>query len=105
MAASVLWTLGVAAPVLLFAGYRLSRTVTRRLAEIAETAVSDDGPGMPTSERDRVFERFYQGAEGRSGNSGSGLGLSLARSICSVHGFKIAALEVPGGAAFEVSIA
>ena len=37
-------------------------------------AVSDTGPGIPAEERDRVFERFYRGADGRRHGSGTGLG-------------------------------
>ena len=40
-------------------------------------AVSDDGPGIPAAERERVFDRFYR-AEGTSA-PGSGLGLSIVQ--------------------------
>jgi two-component system phosphate regulon sensor histidine kinase PhoR len=44
--------------------------------------VSDEGPGIPPSERERVFERFYTGDSSRtSGAAGSGLGLAIARHI------------------------
>ncbi len=52
--------------------------------------VSDTGPGIPASERDRVFDRFYrrhgEGKIGSSGQSGSGLGLSIVRTIADRHG-------------------
>ena len=39
--------------------------------------MQDDGPGIPVSEQQRVFERFYRGA-GHAAN-GSGLGLAIVR--------------------------
>lgn len=41
-------------------------------------AVSDDGPGIPQVERERVFDRFYRGATAPS-SAGSGLGLAIVR--------------------------
>ena len=40
--------------------------------------VADDGPGIPETERARVFERFYRGA-GRNDARGSGLGLTIVK--------------------------
>jgi two-component system sensor histidine kinase TctE len=40
-------------------------------------AVQDDGPGIPSEERDRVFERFYRGAAGKRTGPGTGLGLAV----------------------------
>ncbi len=55
--------------------------------EQIEIEVSDDGPGIPESERERVFERFYRvpGAPA----TGSGLGLPIARGIVAAHGGRI----------------
>lgn len=55
--------------------------------EWIEIEVSDDGPGIPESERERVFERFYRvpGAPA----AGSGLGLPIARGIVAAHGGRI----------------
>ena len=48
--------------------------------------VSDDGPGIPTGEVARVFDRFYQGDPSRSA-SGTGLGLAIVRAIAeALHG-------------------
>ncbi|WP_460141385.1 sensor histidine kinase [Pseudomonas sp. S2_E01] len=52
--------------------------------------VLDSGPGIPTAEREAVFQRFYR-AEGGNPQSGFGLGLSIVAAIVSLHGF---ALEV-----------
>ena len=47
--------------------------------------VLDDGPGVPTGEADLVFERFHRGDAARS-RRGSGLGLSIARTVAERHG-------------------
>ena len=55
--------------------------------------VADTGPGIPPQERERVFDRFYR----RAGSDvpGSGLGLSIVRSIVERHG---ATVELQNGA-------
>jgi signal transduction histidine kinase len=50
-------------------------------------SVEDDGPGIPASRREKVFERFYRGPDvGRRGIPGAGLGLPIARWIAELHG-------------------
>ena len=44
-------------------------------------SVADDGPGIPTEERDRVFDRFYRGGTGRRSGPGTGLGLAIVREV------------------------
>ncbi|MDB5524416.1 MAG: qseC [Rhizobium sp.] len=48
-------------------------------------AVSDNGPGIPQDERDKVFRRLYRLDKSRT-TAGSGLGLSLVRAIADLHG-------------------
>ena len=53
--------------------------------------ISDDGSGIPPTDRERVFMRFTRTDEGRSrGEGGSGLGLAIARDIAEQHGGSIA---------------
>jgi two-component system OmpR family sensor kinase len=49
--------------------------------------VADNGPGIPEEDRERVFDRFYR-REG-TGQSGSGLGLFIARTIADQHEARI----------------
>jgi signal transduction histidine kinase len=51
--------------------------------------VSDNGPGVPDADRERITRRFYQVDPSRSGG-GSGLGLSIASAIVSLHGAHLA---------------
>jgi two-component system sensor histidine kinase TctE len=48
-----------------------------------ELAVSDDGPGIPAGERERIFERFHRGDTADA--EGCGLGLAIVREIAAVH--------------------
>lgn len=78
-------------------------TVTCADAECHLT-VDDSGPGVPPSERERVFDRFHRVDWARSGE-GSGLGLAIAREIAVQHGGSIELAESPlGGARFTVNL-
>jgi heavy metal sensor kinase len=66
-------------------------------AGTTRVTVADHGPGIPTDERTRVFERFHRGP-GASG-AGAGLGLAIARTIVDAHGGRISAATTPGGGA------
>src|SRR5262245_36834605 len=48
-------------------------------------SVQDSGPGIPASQRERIFERFAQGEEGGA----AGLGLSIVRDVVQAHGGRI----------------
>ncbi|WP_462389135.1 HAMP domain-containing sensor histidine kinase [Acidovorax sp. Q11] len=71
-------------------------TVHRRHGR-AEVHVSDHGPGVPPSQRERIFEPFYRlpGASERAG--GVGLGLSLVRSIAGRHQGTVHCQDRPDG--------
>ena len=66
-----------------------------------QLVVQDDGPGIPPNETERIFDRFYRLERPHSGH-GSGLGLSLVRSICSLHGFAVRLDPTASGARFEI---
>ena len=70
----------------------------------ARLFVADDGPGVPSQHRERIFERFYRAEESRAG-SNAGLGLSIASWIVAQHHGRIVAGESTlGGAAFLVDL-
>jgi two-component system sensor histidine kinase MprB len=52
---------------------------------LADIVVADRGPGVPSVDQERVFERFYRTAEARS-MPGSGLGLAIVRQVVAAHG-------------------
>jgi len=51
--------------------------------------VFDNGPGVPESARERIFERFYQADVSRSADVGTGLGLAICKHIVEAHGGRI----------------
>jgi len=68
--------------------------------------VSDDGRGIPASDRPHVFERFYRVDAARAGDGGgSGLGLAICREIVLAHGGRIGVESEEGrGSAFSFSV-
>ena len=66
--------------------------------KILRLELSDDGPGVPEEERDKIFDTFYRGDKARRNpGNGSGLGLSIVREIMKGHGGRIWAEEGVGG--------
>ena len=60
--------------------------------------LSDDGPGVPEEEREKIFDTFFRGDKARQNpGNGSGLGLSIVREIMKGHGGRIWAEEGVGG--------
>ena len=59
----------------------------RRFEDTVEITVTDQGPGIPASDQERVFERFYRRDAARSrATGGTGLGLSIVKHVCANHG-------------------
>ena len=71
-----------------------------------EITVSDEGPGLPEADLERVFERFYRVDKARSRESGgTGLGLSIVKHLVSLLGGRVWAANRPdGGAVFTISL-
>lgn len=70
----------------------------------AVVRVSDEGPGIPPPELERIFHRFYRVDRSRS-QPGTGLGLAIAKHLVVAHGGTIRAFNRPaGGATFEVRL-
>ncbi|WP_144829676.1 cell wall metabolism sensor histidine kinase WalK [Kocuria rhizophila] len=64
---------------------------------MAQITVTDQGPGIPESEQDRVFERFYRVDSARSRQTGgTGLGLSIVKHVMAQHGGEVSVWSQPG---------
>ena len=73
--------------------------VERRGASLV-LSVSDSGPGVPASERERVFEPFARlDRADRRGRGNAGLGLAIARQIAGAHRGTLFVTDRPGGGA------
>jgi signal transduction histidine kinase len=72
----------------------------------ATFTVSDDGPGIPDADRERIFQRFYRAptADGRR-VQGNGLGLALCRAVVEMHGGRVWVDGPPGtGSVFRIAL-
>ena len=77
------------------AGGQVSTTVTFEEGQLS-IQVTDTGLGVPLEEREKIFQPFYRGVQGRRIVEGMGLGLSIARDILTAHGGKIRLESAPG---------
>jgi signal transduction histidine kinase len=68
--------------------------------------ITDNGPGIPESERERIFERFYRLDDSRARDTGgTGLGLSITKEAISMHGGTIEVSEAEhGGSVFTIKL-
>jgi signal transduction histidine kinase len=69
---------------------------TARTDAGAVVCVSDDGPGVPEDERDRILGRFYRLERSRSA-PGSGLGLALVAAVARLHGAAVSLADAKPG--------
>lgn len=78
------------------------RVAVVRDGEWVVLRVEDDGPGVPESERERIFERFVRLDDARArDDGGAGLGLAIARDVAERHG---GSLAVRAGSVFELRL-
>jgi two-component system sensor histidine kinase SenX3 len=79
---------------------------TKRSEEIVEISVVDQGIGIPTTEIDRIFERFYRVDPARHRSTGgTGLGLSIVKHVAATHGGEIRVWSAEGqGSTFTLSL-
>ncbi|WP_131105739.1 sensor histidine kinase [Ornithinimicrobium sufpigmenti] len=80
--------------------------VTRRVNDVVEVSVSDQGRGISAEDQERVFERFYRVDAARSRlTGGTGLGLSIVKHICANHGGEVTVWSQEGqGSTFTLRL-
>ena len=69
--------------------------------------VTDHGPGIPSRDLERIFERFYRVDRARSrATGGTGLGLSIVRHVAQAHGGDVTVESREGeGSTFRLRLA
>ncbi|GGB44121.1 two-component sensor histidine kinase [Flexivirga endophytica] len=71
---------------------------------VAQLQVIDHGSGVPASQRERIFERFYRADVSRnSEHGGSGLGLAIVTALVEAHKGTVEVRDTPGGGATFVA--
>ena len=82
------------------------RVSARALGAEVEIDVTDDGPGIPTEQLERIFDRFTRGDAGLTQRvGGTGLGLAISKSLVELHGGSISAESTFGeGSTFRVRL-
>jgi two-component system OmpR family sensor kinase len=75
-------------------------------SRVVQLTVRDHGPGLPTDDGSKLFERFWRAAPGRErGPGGAGLGLAIVAAIVESHGGSVSAANAEGGGAdFTVTL-
>jgi two-component system, OmpR family, sensor histidine kinase KdpD len=84
------------------AGTEIAIAVAARPGEVV-IDVTDNGPGLPPGDPEKLFERFQRGD--RAGPQGYGLGLAICRAVVKAHGGTITAADnPPSGARFSLTL-
>jgi two-component system, OmpR family, sensor histidine kinase SenX3 len=73
---------------------------------VAEVTVSDEGPGIPDADGERIFERFYRVDAARSRDTGgTGLGLAIVKHVALGHGGEVTVWSAEGaGSTFTLRL-
>jgi two-component system sensor histidine kinase KdpD len=75
-----------------------------RVGDVVTVTVADRGPGIPASDEQRIFDKFYR-ARTEHDHGGVGLGLTICRGIVEAHGGRFWDENQPGGgAAFHFTL-
>jgi two-component system sensor histidine kinase KdpD len=64
-----------------------------------EIRIVDHGPGVPTDQRERIFDRFYRLEHHETEKHGTGMGLAISRGLVEAHSGRLWVTETPGGGA------
>jgi two-component system sensor histidine kinase SenX3 len=80
--------------------------VARRVEDVIEIAVKDEGIGIARDELGRIFERFYRVDPARSRETGgTGLGLAIVKHVMNNHGGEVTVWSTPGvGSTFTLRL-
>ncbi len=79
--------------------------VAERAGEDVRLTVRDEGLGIPPSQQDRIFTKFFRGDAGATGITGTGLGLAVSREIVQAPGGRIGFTSDAGrGSTFWVEL-
>jgi heavy metal sensor kinase len=73
-------------------------------ADSTSISVTDDGPGVPPEDRDRMVQRFAQLDRTQSRGGGAGLGLSIVSAVAAAHDGRIEITQGPSGRGLTVTI-
>ena len=88
--------------------HRIEQAISIKVIHSTNTAlirISDDGPGIESSEQQRIFEPFYQASNKKNRSGSIGLGLSLVQKIVVHHQGNIRYInQAAMGACFEISL-
>ncbi len=77
----------------------------RRVDMAVEVCVSDRGPGVPSADVERIFEKFYRVGAAGAGGGGVGLGLTICKGVVTAHGGRLwVEPRAGGGASFRFTI-
>lgn len=75
----------------------------RREEDGLHLIIKDDGPGVPVTENENIFERFYRSEKVRTiGNGGTGLGLSVVSAVMEAHNGKALSILGASGGEFHL---
>jgi signal transduction histidine kinase len=85
---------------------QLVTVAVRRASGHAVLEVDDQGPGVPESERERIWAPYARGTvAAERGTTGSGIGLAVVHDVVTRHGGTVTITSAPGGGArFTVSL-
>ena len=71
---------------------------------VVQLVIEDSGPGIPSADRARIFDRFYRVAGPQSSTIGSGLGLAIVKTIADMHAATVAIDQSQALGGFRITI-